>query len=154
MEHPRARTVACMPVHPLHLEAMTRPSPRPRASIDSRALFASWAFSLRRRRSPKPTPQRDLTIRLAGPSDRALLRRLAELDSAPVPAPGPALIAESGGEPIAALSIADGRVVADPFRRTAAAVEALHVRADSLAARYDRIRERRGLEPRPASAAA
>jgi hypothetical protein len=53
--------------------------------------------------------------------------RLAELDSQR-PVTGPALVGEIDGRPAAAISLADGRVVADPFRPTADVVELLRLR--------------------------
>ncbi|MBV9464847.1 MAG: hypothetical protein JO169_01910, partial [Solirubrobacterales bacterium] len=41
----------------------------------------------------------------------------------------PALVAEIDGELCAALSLADGRVVADPFRPSGALLELLRMRA-------------------------
>ena len=46
-----------------------------------------------------------------------VLTRLAALDDA-APLATPALIAHIGSEPVAALSLVDGRSVADPFRYT------------------------------------
>jgi hypothetical protein len=65
-----------------------------------------------------------LTIRFATETDEPAVIRVAALDSAPVPA-GLLLLAEERGELRAALSATDGRVVADPFRRTAHLVEML-----------------------------
>jgi hypothetical protein len=53
-------------------------------------------------------------IRSATPHDDYTLLRLSVLDSKPVVRP-PALIGEIGGTPAAAISLADGRIVADPF---------------------------------------
>src|SRR5215218_3674145 len=72
-------------------------------------------------------------IRTATPADAATLRRLATLDSQR-PLDGPALIGELDGEPAAALSLADGRIVADPFRPTLHLGAHLRVRAESLRA--------------------
>ncbi len=72
-----------------------------------------------------------ITIRLAGPGDAAAVRRLAVLDSAEAPA-GPALLAEVGGAPAAAIALADGSVVADPFRLTADLVALLELRRGRL----------------------
>lgn len=69
----------------------------------------------------------ELTLRTCGEADAAGLRRLAERDSAEVP-PGTLLAAEAGGELIAAISLGSGRVIADPFRHTADAVELLRRR--------------------------
>ena len=69
-----------------------------------------------------------ITIRLAKTADHAALGGLAQLDSAPVPAV-PVLVAETGGDLLAAVSLDDGASVADPFRHTADVLELLHVRA-------------------------
>jgi hypothetical protein len=70
-------------------------------------------------------------IRLADDEDAIGLRRLAELDSQR-PLGGRVLIGEIDGTPVAAVSLADGRVVADPFRNTVALVAYLRVRAQAL----------------------
>ena len=72
--------------------------------------------------------QAALTIRFATESDELAVNRLAALDSAPVPA-GLLLLAEERGELRAALSVTDGRAIADPFRRTAHLVEMLRAGA-------------------------
>ena len=72
-----------------------------------------------------------VVIRAARGSDGPALRRLAELDSSEVPA-GDVLIAESGDEVVAALSVDTGARVADPFRRTADVVDLLAYRARRL----------------------
>lgn len=59
--------------------------------------------------------------------------RLAALDSAR-PLEGEVLLAYVDDDPVAAISLADGRVVADPFRRTAHVVELLRMRAEQLQA--------------------
>jgi hypothetical protein len=72
-------------------------------------------------------------IRAARGSDGPALRRLAELDSRPLPE-GDLLIAESDDEVVAALSIETGDRVADPFRRTADVVDLLAFRARRMRA--------------------
>jgi hypothetical protein len=72
-----------------------------------------------------------IAIRRATEEDRAVLRRLAALDSAPAPC-GEVLVAELGGEPQAAIEIASGATIADPFRANAHLVELLGVRAAQL----------------------
>src|SRR5215208_3670326 len=67
-------------------------------------------------------------LRPAGAADHRALTRLAALDDA-APVTGDVLMAFSDGEPVAAMSLADGRVVADPFRHTADAVDLLRFRA-------------------------
>jgi hypothetical protein len=72
-----------------------------------------------------------IAIRAAHPDDAQALRRLAALDSGPVP-PSPVLVAEASGEIRAAMSLADGSVIADPFRRTAGLMVLLGVHAQEL----------------------
>jgi hypothetical protein len=57
--------------------------------------------------------------------------RLAELDSQR-PLSGPALVGDIDGRPAAAISLEDGRVVADPFQPTANLVALLRMRARGL----------------------
>jgi hypothetical protein len=75
-------------------------------------------------REPRAGDLQPLTIRFATESDEPAVIRLAALDSAPVPA-GLLLLAEERGHLRAALSVTDGRAIADPFRRTAHLVEML-----------------------------
>src|SRR5215210_2955088 len=72
-----------------------------------------------------------ISLRLAGPADRDELDRLAALDSAPT-LHGPVLVAETGGTARAALSLDDGRAVADPFSPAAELVSLLRTRAALL----------------------
>jgi len=72
-------------------------------------------------------------LRIATDADADAVRRLAELDSKP-PLEGSILIGELHGEPVAALSLADDRVVADPFRPTAHLLATMRVRARGLKA--------------------
>ncbi len=74
---------------------------------------------------------------------------LAQLDSAR-PLTGPSLVAENDGRLVAAVSLHDGRVVADPFTPTADVVEMLRLR--TAGGRSAKARARRGLPrlmPRP-----
>jgi hypothetical protein len=84
----------------------------------------------------------NLTLRSATAADTAALATLAALDSREVPA-GPQLVAADGDRLIAAVSTRDGSAIADPFVRSAEAVEILRSRARQLDAR-PRAR-RRGL---------
>lgn len=60
---------------------------------------------------------RSITIRVAGAGDARAVRRLADLEGDRLPL-APVLIAEIDGTAVAALSLPERRVVADPFRRT------------------------------------
>ncbi|MGH2885493.1 MAG: hypothetical protein ACRDPA_22790 [Solirubrobacteraceae bacterium] len=77
------------------------------------------------------SPHTILALRVAGLEDASVLRRLAALDDAP-PLDGPVLLALLDGTAIAAMSLRDGRVVADPFRPTADIVRLLALRARQL----------------------
>ena len=72
-----------------------------------------------------------LTLRYAFPDDAAAVARLAALDSAEPPA-APLLLAEVEGELLAAISLPDGAVIADPFHRTRELVDLLRARAAQL----------------------
>ena len=78
-----------------------------------------------------PSSSAGVTVRMATDDDAPALARVAALDSAAVPE-GPALLAEIDGMAAAALPLAGGAAVADPFRRTAAAIELLELRAAQI----------------------
>lgn len=78
-------------------------------------------------------PANSYSIRQATDADQGTLRHLAELDGQK-PFAGPALIAESGGVAIAAISLFDARVVADPFERTTVVTQLLQMRLRALRA--------------------
>lgn len=82
--------------------------------------------------SPSAAPASEpVVVRILGEADRNRLARLAARDSAPIPS-GRVLGAEVAGALTAAVSLSDGRVVADPFRPSAAAVEMLRLRTGQL----------------------
>jgi hypothetical protein len=68
----------------------------------------------------------EIKIRQATSTDAFALRRLAALDDRPA-LRGEILLAEQAGEIRAALSVDNGRVVANPFAATAELVEMLRV---------------------------
>ncbi len=74
------------------------------------------------------TASHAITVRPAYADDERAILRLAALDSAAVPS-APLLVAEVEGELRAALSLADGRCIADPFRPTALLVQLLRTQA-------------------------
>jgi hypothetical protein len=81
----------------------------------------------------------ELTIRTATAADTAALAHLAELDSSVVPT-GPLFVAEQDDRLIAAVSARDGASIADPFTRSADAVEMLRRRARQVTGRAARPR--------------
>ncbi|MGO9884434.1 MAG: hypothetical protein ACLPV4_15635 [Solirubrobacteraceae bacterium] len=90
-----------------------------------------------------------IALRIAQPDEDVLVARLAALDDAPA-LERPVLLAVADGEPIAALSLADGRVVANPFVATAHAVTLLRVREQHLRDAAPRRGWRAILHPRVA----
>ena len=76
------------------------------------------------------TTSSTLHLRRATALDEQALRELAALDSAR-PLTGDVLLAEVGFAVVAALSLSDGRVVADPLKPTADVVCVLRARAGS-----------------------
>ncbi|MHB8691124.1 MAG: hypothetical protein ACYDHH_07735 [Solirubrobacteraceae bacterium] len=83
-----------------------------------------------------------ITIRPAYADDELAIKRLAELDSASVPE-GPLLLAEVEGELLAAISLRDQTVIADPFIRTADLVALLAFNAAQLTPQSAGERRRR-----------
>ena len=81
-------------------------------------------------------------IRAARGSDGEALDRLAQLDSAHVPA-GDLLVAESDGSVVAALAPETGAAIADPFRPTADVLALLRLRGERLRGAAHRGRARR-----------
>jgi hypothetical protein len=86
-------------------------------------------------------------VRFAHPDDTGALRRLAELDEAPELV-GEILVATIDGDVVAALSLDDGRVVANPFVFTSAAVELLRRTGADLTGRPRSWRSRLTFHPR------
>ena len=86
-----------------------------------------------------------VALRLADADEDDVVRRIAELDSARSPS-GDVLLAVVDGDPVAAMSLRDGHVVADPFVPIAGVVALLRMWATHLAG--GRIRRRRWLVPR------
>jgi hypothetical protein len=90
-----------------------------------------------------------VVLRAARPDDLAALHRLARLDSRR-PLTGPVLVAEEDGALRAALELASGAVIADPFAPTAHLVALLRRHAARRTAPPEARRGRRvlrGLTP-------
>jgi hypothetical protein len=97
-------------------------------------------------RGPRPYPvvdTNDVELRLCRIADDPQLERLAELSERAMPH-GRLVIAATGGQIVAALPLAGGEALRDPFRKTAHLMPLLELRASQL-----RDPEpRRGLIPR------
>jgi len=83
------------------------------------------------RRPRRPRSSADVVIRFARPRDAGAIRDLEALDSR-VLGDGQRLVAEHDGIVVAAISVADGKVAADPFECTINSVALLRVRARQL----------------------
>jgi hypothetical protein len=73
-------------------------------------------------------------IRLATPDDDAALLWLAQIDSQDPLSAGPVLLGEIDGRPQAALSLADGRAIANPLLATGLLLAHVRIRAGALSA--------------------
>jgi len=76
-------------------------------------------------------PSEGVVVRLFEERDIDAIRRLAALDSKPVPIGG-VLVAERAGELVAALPLDGGEALADPFKPTAEVVALLLRRASEF----------------------
>ena len=77
------------------------------------------------------TTHTEVIIRQAEVVDEPALRRLAQLDSQS-PITGPSVMVEVDREPWAAVELASGRVVADPFRPSSHVAQAAQAHAAGL----------------------
>ena len=92
-------------------------------------------------------------VRRATAADQPAIARLARLDDKRMPE-GPFLVAEVDGEPVAAMALMSGVIVADPFRRTADSADMLRLRSMQIVeqARRAQARERRNALAEPVAA--
>jgi hypothetical protein len=88
-----------------------------------------------------------VSLRLAGVEDEQVIRDLAALDDARTPQ-GDVLLALIDRQAVAALSLRDGHVVANPFVHTEDAVALLRLRGRHVSSRRPRRRRPFGLRPR------
>ena len=95
-------------------------------------MFSLMSFRSKRSTPSRPSGYDSVAVRLARPDDAPAIRRLAALDDKRVPS-GRILVAEADSEVIAALPVAGGSAVADPFRWTSDVVALLEMRAKQLA---------------------
>ena len=91
----------------------------------------------------RPDPYDAVTVRRARPGDGPALARLSELAGRRLD-PGPLLLAEVSGRPLAARSLENGAAISDPFRPTAHLVELLELRSAHLREAGDAVARRPG----------
>ena len=77
----------------------------------------------------RAAPEAAVALRLCSVHDDAALERLAQLEGRPLPA-GRMVLAEVEGEIVAALPLAGGKPLSDPFRPTAHLLPLLRLRAE------------------------
>lgn len=114
-----------------------------RSRMDDLRRSAGHCIPKQRLRQPQrvDATENAVTLRLAvAIQDDQAIGRLAALDDSRIPA-APVLLALVDGMPLAALSLTDGRLIADPFHRTAHLVDLLRARARQLK-RMGRMRRR------------
>jgi hypothetical protein len=103
----------------------------PSRNPEGHTMFTRNLISISRPGTRTAADAPEVTIRTATAADAPAVRRLAELDERRVPA-GPLVLAEVGGEVVAALPVDGGPALADPFRRTAELTPLLALRARQL----------------------
>jgi hypothetical protein len=102
------------------------------ARLDDMRARADEHRRAHRRTAPAALPaSHSIAIRCATEADRITVENLAALNGAR-PLSGDLLIAEVCDQPRAAIHVASGVAVADPFRPTADVVELLRLRASRL----------------------
>jgi hypothetical protein len=94
--------------------------------------------ALRRERKERPAPSEAVVLRLCTVNDDGCLDQLAVLNGVPAPI-GRHVVAEVDGVVVAALPLAGGPTLTDPFRRTAHLVPLLELRARQLDGRRSRF---------------
>ncbi len=114
-----------------------------RRTADRRRPIADRALPIGSAVPPAPA----VALRLAGSDDTRVVRWLAALDDAPA-LDGLVLLALIDDEAVAALSLLDGRVIANPFVATSEVVALLRLRAEHLSVARPRRRLRTILRPR------
>jgi hypothetical protein len=137
-----------MQMHPLNLEII-----RQRAEETNRRAERFGPLLAELRGAAPPHSESPVTVRLATANDGPALVRVADLDSALMPST-PLLVGERGERVVAAVSLRDGAVIADPFAPTADVVALLRLRARQMGHRERPARRLRlsfaGLWPRRA----
>src|SRR3954463_6613629 len=101
---------------------------RLRARSNTENLYDTKDRTMTNFMSTTPKINEAVLMRRASAEDTARIRTLARLDDKRLPV-GPFLVAEAGGEIVAARSLASGAVVAGPFRLTSDIVAMLRLRA-------------------------
>jgi hypothetical protein len=120
----------------------------PRSSTDARpGNLRAMNRSLASATTGRDGTDGNVVVRRGRHADQHALAILAALDSAR-PLTGRSVVAELAGQIVAAVSLHDGRVVADPFAPTADVVEMLRVH--TAGARSSTARPKRNWLPLPA----
>lgn len=117
--------------------------PRDDAFINKKPRARARWTQMRREHETRNSLTGSITIRrlTSSEADATAVQRLAERDSRE-PLSGGVLIVEVEGRMLAAMSLADGRTIADPFSRTAELRSLLELRAKQLRHRARPTRRR------------
>ena len=118
-------------MHPQINQALAQARQQDLLEAAARTRLAPRPLRRRRRASAPAIRWQGLTLRLATSADRTALARLAELEQTISPA-DPVLLGEVMQRPVAALSLRDGRVIADPFIPTTELIELMRLRARQI----------------------
>ncbi len=97
-----------------------------RRELERRTRYASGSGSV-----SVPEPVDNVLLRLCCVSDDAAIERLAQLEGRTAPI-GRHIVAEVDGVVIAALPLAGGKLLADPFRATSHLLSLLELRAKQV----------------------
>lgn len=130
-----------MYLHPALAEAMAKERERELKRLGRRAGGHRASTAESRRNGTGLEPGDRIVIRLARPEDASSLSRLGQLDgdsargerfASLAEGPEGVLVAEVGGSLVAALEQGTRKGLADPFRRSAPAMELLQLRSEQL----------------------
>jgi hypothetical protein len=118
-------------MHPQMNQALATARQQELLDVATRERRGAGRFRRRERESAPVIRWQGLTLRLATSADRSALARLADLEQTARPA-DPVLLGEVMQRPVAALSLRDGRVIADPFTPTSELIELMRLRARQI----------------------
>lgn len=118
-------------MHPQMNQALAEARQNDLLEVAARERRGPRRFRRRERESAPTIRWQGLTLRLATSADGSALARLADLEQTARPE-DPVLLGEVMQRTVAALSLRDGRVIADPFIPTAELIELMRLRARQI----------------------
>lgn len=118
-------------MHPQLNQALAEARQQELLDVAERTRRGGLSFRRGRRASAPAIRWQGLTLRIATSADGSALARLADLEQTARPQ-DPVLLGEVMERPVAAMSLRDGRVIADPFIPTAELIELMRLRARQI----------------------